>query len=311
MFILDIRKYPEHGAYIPKAKPIREDVPVPVSAPVSVPVPVQKMMSLPEPDPISESESESKSDSESDSGTESDSVIETAQESGINVTVASLAVDIPTLMAQYFYLPNVRNDTLLWCCYIMIYGIEKFECVENHYTESNTFKFHLVEYIRTKKTLLKPHKIGLSATEDTLVNKPFINLETFQAIAICYNLSVCVIQDRKIFEIGRSDNDTNTFIMEKIKGKYGLYISSRVPHSIIWTTHAEKYLNFVRDSYWSMENITSPIRSISAYKLQDLIDICRKLNIPETKVILGDFGSIVNEKKKTKPELYEEICRSI
>lgn len=193
----------------------------------------------------------------------------------------------------------------------MIYGIEKFECVENHYTESNTFKFHLVEYIRTKKTLLKPHKIGLSATEDTLVNKPFINLETFQAIALCYNLSVCVIQDRKIFEIGRSDNDTNTFIMEKIKGKYGLYISSRVPHSIIWTTHAEKYLNFVRDSYWSMENISSPIRSISAYKLQDLIDICTKLNIPVTKVILGDFGSIVNEKKKTKPELYEEICRSI
>jgi hypothetical protein len=188
----------------------------------------------------------------------------------------------------------------------MIHGIEKFECVENHYTESNVFKFQMVEYIRAKKTMLKPHKITASSVEESLVHKPYINLECFQAIAVCYNLSVCIIQDRKIFEVGRSDNDKNTFILEKIRGKFGLYIG-------IGAGARDKtaLLNHVREKYWSMENITAPIRSISAYKLQDLIDICRKLEISEIKVILGDFGSIASQKKKTKPELYEEIVRMI
>jgi hypothetical protein len=206
--------------------------------------------------------------------------------------------------SNVLYTPNVKNDTLLWCAYIMIHGIEKFDCVENHYTESNTFKFQMVEYIRTKKVLLKPHKISVSSVEDSLVYKPYINLETFQAIAVCYNLSVCIIQDRKIFEVGRSDNDKNTFILEKIRGKFGVYIGMGVRDKTAFLVN-------VREQYWSMENITSPIRSISAYKLQDLIDICRKLEISETKVVLGEFGSIVSEKKKTKPELYEEIVQMI
>lgn len=206
--------------------------------------------------------------------------------------------------SNYLYTPNVKNDTLLWCAYIMIHGIENFECVENHYTESNTFKFQMVEYIRAKKVLLKPHKIAASSVEESLVHKPYINLETFQAIAVCYNLSVCIIQDRKIFEVGRSDNDKNTFILEKIKGKFGVYIGLAMRDKTA-------FLENVREKYWSMESISSPIRSISAYKLQDLIDICRKLEIPETKVVLGEFGSIVSEKKKTKPELYEDIVRMI
>jgi hypothetical protein len=184
----------------------------------------------------------------------------------------------------------------------MINGIEKFECVQNQYTESNAFKFQIVEYIRQHKVILKAHKITISSVEESLVHKPFINLETFQAIAICYHLSVCIIQDRKLFEIGRTDNDANTFIMEKVKGKYGMYMD---------TCHKKAILEYVRDNYWNMENITSPIRSISAYKVQDLIDICRKLEISEMKVVLGEFGSIVSQKKKTKPELYEEIIRTI
>ena len=188
----------------------------------------------------------------------------------------------------------------------MIHGIEKFECVENHYTESNAFKFQMVEYIRARKTLLKPHKISASSVEESLVHKPYITLETFQGIAVCYNLSVCIIQDRKIFEVGRSDNDKNTFILEKIRGKFGVYLGMAVSAGT-----GAAFLAHVRDTYWSMENISSPIRSISAYKVQDLIDICRKLEIPETKVVLGDFGSIVSQKKKTKAELYEDIVRMI
>ena len=251
----------------------------------------------PAPPPQNSIVSVSDTDSESDSESDSDSASAIAP-------APAVAFDLTT-MSKYLYTPNVKNDTLLWCAYIMIHGIEKFECVENHYTESNAFKFQMVEYIRARKTLLKPHKISASSVEESLVHKPYITLETFQGIAVCYNLSVCIIQDRKIFEVGRSDNDKNTFILEKIRGKFGVYLG------MAGTAMKSAFLAHVRDTYWSMENISSPIRSISAYKVQDLIDICRKLEIPETKVVLGDFGSIVSQKKKTKAELYEDIVRMI
>ena len=60
----------------------------------------------------------------------------------------------------------------------MIYGIEKFETIENYYTASNTFKFELIEMMRKSKPVLKANKIKLTGVEESLVHKPFINLET-------------------------------------------------------------------------------------------------------------------------------------
>ena len=60
-----------------------------------------------------------------------------------------------------------------------------------------------------------------------------------------------------------------------------------------------------------MENISTPIRPLSAYKLQDLVDICKRLNIPTSHQHKGEFGSIGIEKRKTKGELYEAICQTI
>ena len=293
MCILDIKSRPEHaGGAVYKSKRDADRV-----APAPPPPPQNSIVS----------DSDSDSDTESDTDTDTTTTTTTDHESVS--TNAVVAFDLTT-MSKYLYTPNVKNDTLLWCAYIMIHGIEKFECVENQYTESNAFKFQMVEYIRARKTLLKPHKIAASSVEESLVHKPYITLETFQGIAVCYNLSVCIIQDRKIFEVGRSDNDKNTFILEKIRGKFGVYLGTGAGAGA-GTAMKTAFLAHVRDTYWSMENISSPIRSISAYKLQDLIDICRKLEIPETKVVLGDFGSIVSQKKKTKPELYEEIVRMI
>ena len=60
--------------------------------------------------------------------------------------------------------------------------------------------------------------------EESLIHKPFIGLETLQAIALCKNLSVCIVQDRKYYEVasGGGDGSGAGFIIEKIKGKYNL-----------------------------------------------------------------------------------------
>jgi len=67
------------------------------------------------------------------------------------------------------------------------------------------------------------------------------------------------------------------------------------------------YMKYIRENYWLMENISAPIRPISAYKLQDLIDISTRLGLPIVNIIPGKFGSLGSEKRKTKPELYDAI----
>ncbi len=269
----------------------------------------------------SSSSSDSSSGSGSGSGSGSDSSSDSSDSESICDTGSSVpdsvmedAICKPQIIAfddiATHYVPK-PEDSLLWCAYIMINGIEMFETIDNYYTEGNKFKFQLVGDIRSKKTLLKPHKLTLSKIEDCLVNKPFIQLDTFYAVALCYNLSVCVIQGRKLFEIGRNNDDAKTFVIEKRKGKFGLFMFSPGVGSGAGITQRKKALDYVRDNYWSMENINSPIRPLSAYKLADLIDICTRLNIPTHHQQLGEFGSIGTEKRKTKGELYEAICQHI
>lgn len=266
----------------------------PEPAPLLVPEPTL----LPETDSDSESASASASASETDSESVSETDT-TSSESDANTNL--ITPFVPENMSKYMYSLSAQGDSLLWCLYIMLYGVGKYEMVQNHYTESNQFKFELVESLRQNKAILKANKIKLTAIEDTLVNKPFIHLDTFHAVILCKNISVCVVQDRKYFEVVSGDN--TPFIVEKIKGKFGLYLCAEKSRC--------DYLNYIRANYWLMENIASPIRPISAYKLQDLIDICNKLKLPVSNIIPGKFGSMGTEKRKTKPELYEQICRYV
>ena len=245
----------------------------------------------PEPEPESSSDSESSDSESSSSSSECNSIIAPSFH--------------PDVMAQYAISPccGKATDSLLWIAYIMIHGHERFETIENHYTESNRFKFELVELVRKTKPILKANKLKISSIEETLVHKPFINPETLQAIALCNNISVCIVDGRKYYEVGGGGGGSGVFIIEKIKGKYVLYASP---------IHANtEYLNYIRKNYWLMESISAPIRPMSAYKLQDLIDISAKLNLPIATVIPGKFGSIGTEKRKTKPELYEAICKYV
>ena len=207
----------------------------------------------------------------------------------------------PDIMTSYGYkYPPSCSDSILWSVYIMLYGTEKYETIENPYVESNRFKFELIEVMRQNKPILKANKIKLSGLEESLVHKPFITLETLQAIAVCKSISVCIVQNRKYYEI---DNGGETFILEKIKGNYVLYIA---PIKVNM-----EYLAYIRANYWLMESISAPISRITAYKLQDLVDISQKLNLPVVNVTPGRFGSMPTQKRKTKPELYEAICRCI
>jgi hypothetical protein len=283
----------------------KRNVPVQVAPALAI-APAPEPVFIP-PSLIETSETDTETDSDSDSDTDSaddcDSDIDMSQSQSPPTMPTQLmpsSVFHPDIMTQYRYSTS-GSDSILWAAYIMLYGIEKYETIENQYVESNRFRFELIEVLRQNKPILKANKIKLNATEECLVHKPFIALETLHAVAVCKSLSVCIVQDRKYYEI--ANGDSGAFILEKIKGKYVLYIA---PNKLNMD-----YLTYIRANYWLMESISAPIRPISAYKLQDLVDISQKLNLPVVNIIPGKFGSMGTEKRKTKPELYECIVRCI
>lgn len=263
--------------------------------------------------PDSEQSIEYKHDAETNTDVDTDADTDTDKD---HISSCSSSRGSPTINEIVSFNPNdIRKytqnihetkcaDSILWCLYIMMNGYEKFEMIDNYYTESNRFKFELIELLRQNKPILKANKLKISALEESLVHKPFITLETLHAVVVCKSMTtVYIVQDRKYYDVGGGGSDATTFIIEKIKGKYVLYNAPQ-PLTV-------KYITYVQENYWRMESISAPIRPLSAYKLQDLIDISTKLGLEVVTKIPGKFGSIGTEKRKTKPELYESICRYV
>ena len=60
-------------------------------------------------------------------------------------------------------------------------------------------------------------------------------------------------------------------------------------------------LHTIKTDYYQISNVDKPIKSASAYKVQDLVDICNKLGIKTTNTDTG--------KTRTKNDLYELIVQ--
>ena len=183
------------------------------------------------------------------------------------------------------------KDTLFWCFYVLHVGFDKYEMLGNHYyAEEKKIKFNMIDLIRSKKELLKTHKIKpLSELEDDLANKDNITLKTFIALCILSNLNIILVDKHKYFQSINSD-DSNIHIIHKS-------IEAPTKYYIDMLPTIEK-ITFFRENYYNMPSLENKLKSISSYKYGDLLSMCKKLGIEISNE---------NKKKKTKAELYEII----
>lgn len=188
------------------------------------------------------------------------------------------------------YRPN-QKDTLFWCFYILKNGYSKYEMeINNAYfvTEKNE-KFKYIKEVRQQKDLLKLHKIKpLSEIESDLTNSEKITLKSFFSLCILENLNVIVIDNRKYYECILNDDPTIHVICKDNDTKE-YYIELNL---------SKDKINYYKDNYYKILNFETSLKSISSYKVEDLHEMCKKLNIDISKS---------SNKKKTKKELYELI----
>ena len=189
----------------------------------------------------------------------------------------------------------VKKDSLFWCFYILKYGFSKYEMEvgNQHFSIEKQEKFKYIDHVRNpiNKDLLKIHKIKpLSLLEDDLANQEKISIKTFFALCIIEKMNVILIDKRKVYEVLTTD-DPKIYIIHRNSITYEHYIELDVP--------ADK-INMYKETYYNMSNFDTSLKAMSSYKVEELLELCKKLEI----------NTDIKEKKKmAKKDIYELLVQ--
>jgi len=200
---------------------------------------------------------------------------------------------------ETMYKPK-QKDSLFWCFYILKNGYFNYEMeINNQYfvVEKNE-KFKYIELLRKNKDILKIHKIKpLTELEDDLANKDKISIKTFVALCIFENINMLLVNNRKIYELLCTDIDE----------KHPIHIVHRnnktYEHSIELDTTNEIIQKY-RDTYYKMNNFETTLKSMASYKLDELIELCKKFNINIEEYTDSQKDEEKGKKKMTKKDIY-------
>ena len=190
-----------------------------------------------------------------------------------------------------FFYPE-QKDQLFWCYYIIKNGFAAYEYPGTiSYANEKKEKFDCIELLRKNKQTLKDNKIKniKEDVENELAQKSMISRKTFIALCSIEKQNVLYIENNKYFDIFTDTINASSYhVVHFIKGKYCY-------ESDISQTQLEKY----KTSLFKCDNYEKPLKAISYYKLNELVDICKYL------VLVADFN------KKTKKELYELLMEKL
>lgn len=213
----------------------------------------------------------------------------------VSTSIKNTKVNINKYIAKPDIYRPKQKDSLFWCFYILKNGYSKYEMEVNdtYFVVEKTEKFKYVNCIREKKDMLKIHKIKpLTEIEQDLTNSENISLKSFFALCIIENINVIVIDKRKYYEcIVNDEQDVNILCKDDNTNNYFIQLNL-----------TKEKIQYYRDNYYKIHNFEASLKSISSYKIEDLQEICKKLNIDITKLNKND-----GKKKITKKDLYEHI----
>lgn len=197
------------------------------------------------------------------------------------------------------YVPK-HADTLFWCFYIIKNGFEEYESLPAiNIVVEKKLKIEYVDKIRNNKNKLKKYKIAtLTHIEDRLVNEKVIDIKTFFSLCVIENINVMYIYKKTFYNLNSNMSDLRYNVIHRLdNNKYG-YEDIMIEDND--ECDNEKTLNTYKNNFLEITNIDKPIKSMSYYKVDDLVENCKKLGI-----------SYENSKSKikSKKELYESFVQ--
>jgi hypothetical protein len=193
--------------------------------------------------------------------------------------------------SSYFF--NIKEkDKLLWAFYIMLNGEDEYKYLKTKFVADKEIRIKSVEKIHKMSNVFKQHKLNKGRIESELSSDALLSLEGFFGLCIIHNLSAMFIKKNCYCELyGVGDTD-NPYLIEEVENGIGIHIFKNKESSI-------EMARDIRKTKWKMENISSPVKSISSYTLAELLEIYNKIKSCHFK------------EKKTKQYLYDCICHEL
>ena len=190
------------------------------------------------------------------------------------------------------FIPN-HKDSLFWCFYIIKNGEFSYEKMPNkNFLVAKQNKIELIKNIRENKEKIKKYKFNsISNIEDNLANQDNLNISTFLTLCAIENINIVFIRKKTYYELIVDDTEKIYIVYE-----YEKY----PPHRYGFEDSTNEKREYIRKNFYNIDSVEKPIKSLTYYKLDDLIVICNKLAIEINNE---------NGKKKTKKDLYESIVQ--
>ena len=126
--------------------------------------------------------------------------------------------------------------------------------------------------------------------ESSILYDHDINLITLKCLVLFFKLNLIYAWNNK-FYIFESNDDDDYYYIERNREKF--ILDSKLAKEFILTSKVNNKLY--------MEGVRTTLKSMSSYKLEELTQIAKKINIELLK----------DNKRKTKQQLYEEIIIKI
>jgi hypothetical protein len=193
-----------------------------------------------------------------------------------------------------------QQDTLVWCCYVILYGIKEYHCQAADRKMELDFKIKLSGEITKNPAQFKMsnHKITKQTIEETKSNLLTGNkMQTPELIAFCayHQKNVCVLYDNKVMmRITAAGADIEEMTAA---GTATLHYNSKTKkYSLDLTENTNTVTDVTK--YIQVEQYNKLLRGFSVYKQNELHTMADKLGIGAG---MGD----------TKKELYEIIRHEI
>ena len=188
------------------------------------------------------------------------------------------------------FTPN-QKDSLFWCFYILKYGEANYEMLDNiNIVLEKKLKIDYVEKIRKEKQIVKAHKFAtLTHLENQLANEVKIDINTFFTLCVIENINVLYVSKKIYFELLMNDDKIHIIHRLDNYSKYG------------YEGVEQSKIELYRSTLFKVDNVEKPVKTISAYKVSELVEFCSKLGI---EICIKDTN-----KNKSKKDLYESLIQ--
>jgi len=178
-------------------------------------------------------------------------------------------------------------DQLFWYFFIAKYGYDEYKFLDTQkFKKEKDIKISNIEIMKKNNAILKQNKIKISDYETDLLNSRKISISTLRGLTAYNELNIIYVKNKSYYYFNFSDTEPTIIIYNNGKS-YSCDISP-----------TKESIEMVKYKYYYIENPDKPIKGISTYKVNELIDICKKLDIP-TQLESG--------KTKGKKQLYDEL----